>query len=896
MTLRPTALALFALSVLAATSAVAQTGPPLSDALGELSERRALRLVYAPDLVTGVRTSCPASVRSSRRPPEAVLACVLRGTGLEARWLPSGTLALYRAAAPARTPEGTAPRPLAADPTPAPTRTLSGFVRDAETGETLVGASVYVPALSRGAATNAYGFYSLPLPEGNLRVVASYVSYTAADTTLALGTDVRLDFALEPASIGEVVVEAAQDGVTLRPETEVQMGRLALTGADVRGVPALLGEADVLKAVQLLPGVRGGQEGTAGLYVRGGSPDQTLLLLDGVPVYNASHLFGFVSTFNGDAVSRAELTKGAYPARFGGRLGSVLDVRLRDGDDAQHRVSGQVGLLSSRLLAEGPISSKASFLVSGRRTYADVIARPFLAVSNREAAENGRQQVDPRAYFYDLNAKANWRPTERDRVYLSLYRGVDAFGADVTTPRPGDVEDQTSVGLDWGNVTGSLRATRVLSPRAFAAVTLAASDYAFDVGVDAASGVGGPEPTSAQARYSSGIRDLTARADLDLTLARGHTLRLGAGAGLRRFTPGALSLVGSAAVDTTLGTSRTSGFDVVAYAEDEWRATRRLTLGLGLRGAVYAVGGTAYPSLEPRIAASYRTADRLALKASFAVTQQPLHLLTTGGGLGLPADLWVPATERVGPQRGWQMAAGAAGSAGSTTSWTLEGYWREMRGLVAYREGAAFTAPFDGWEDLVVTGQGRSFGVEAFVQHRTDRLTTWAGYTLAKTDRQFDAIDGGARFPFRYDRRHDLSLTALYRLSKRFDVSAVFLYGTGDAITLPEAVYQAPAYSWGDVGGWVRPRDGFGELTAQTAYGPRNGFRLPAYVRADFGLSWHFRRGPRPHALHLNVYNATNRKNPFMTTLERDDDDGRRRLTGLALFPVLPTLSYQFSF
>ncbi|MEM0963158.1 MAG: TonB-dependent receptor, partial [Bacteroidota bacterium] len=683
----------------------------------------------------------------------------------------------------------------------------------------------------------------------------------------------------------------------LRPETELQMGRIALTQDDVDGVPALLGEVDVLKAIQTLPGVRGGQEGTAGLYVRGGTPDQTLILLDGVPVYNANHLFGFFSTFNGDAVARAELTKGTYPARFGGRLGSVLDVRLRDGDEAQRRVSGQVGLLSARLLAEGPISETASFLVSGRRTYADLLAAPVIAQVNREARRNGNQQIDPTAYFYDLNAKVNWRPSDRDRVYLSLYRGTDAFGAAITEPRPIG-EDRADVGLGWGNLTGSLRATRVLSPRAFGALTLAASDYRFDVGVDIEDGAGTDEAQFARARYRSGIRDLAATADLDLTLGD-HTVRLGGRAGLHRFTPSALSLTGEAApgalpVDTLLGARPTTGVDAALYAEDEWRATDRLTLGLGLRASLYATGGAVYPSVEPRLAASLRMSDRVALKASAATTMQPLHLLTTGGGIGLPADLWVPATNQIGPQQSWQAALGAAGSLPSgRTSWMLEGYWREMTGLVAYRDGAAFTSPFDDWQDLVVTGDGRSVGVEAFVQHRTDRLTAWAGYTLAKTDRQFDAINGGARFPFRYDRRHDVSLTTRYRLSRRFDVSAAFTYGTGDAVTLPEAIYENPLRSTlFDAGSY------FG---GQQAYGPRNGFRLPAYARLDLGASLYWRRGPRPHALHLNVYNATNRKNPFFTSLDWNEGldpstAGSRVLSGVALFPVLPTLSYQFSF
>ena len=897
---------LFAL-LLAVRPALGQTaGEPLGPALRAFAEARGLSLVYSADLVAGRRTACPADARTSDRPAPAVLACVLDETGLEARRLPSGTYALYRAEVedPARGGGAVARPPRPAPPAPsggvearAETVTLSGFVTDAATGEVLVGAAVYAPALGRGATTNAYGFYSLALPAGEVRVAVSYVGYLTQTETLALAADTRRDLALDVAdALGEVVVEASDEAADLRPETTPQMGRVALTGADVQGLPALLGEADVLKALQTLPGVRGGQEGTAGLYVRGGSPDQTLLLLDGVPVYNGSHLFGFLSTFNGDAVHRAELTKGAYPARFGGRLGSVLDVRLRDGSLEEFGGQGQVGILSSRLLAEGPIvPGKASFLVSGRRTYADVVARPFIDRANRNSRAEGGQTVDPTAYFYDLNAKVNWQVSDRDRVYLSLYRGADAFGADVAEPRPDASEDRASVGLDWGNLTGSLRATRVLSSRAFGAVTLSASDYGFNVGVDIEDGAGADGATTAQARYRSGIRDLALRADLDLALGR-HTVRVGGGAGLHRFTPGALSLVGTGApgsvpLDTLLGTTPTTGADLVAYVEDEWRAGSRLTLGLGLHGAFYTSGGAVYPSVEPRVSASYRVLDRLALKASVATTQQPVHLLTTGAGIGLPADLWVPATDRIGPERGWQAAIGAAGSLPSgRTSWTLEGYWREMRGLVAYRDGAAFTSPFDDWQDLVVTGAGRSVGVEAFVQHRTDRLTAWLGYTLAKTDRQFDAIDGGARFPFRYDRRHDLSATARYGLSRAFDVSAALTYGTGDAVTLPEAVYDDPLretlFNAGTYYGGHR------------AYGPRNGFRLPAYARLDLSATWFFRRGPRPHALSLNVYNATNRKNPFLTTLgtEYGDDGPRQRLTGVALFPVLPTLSYQFSF
>ncbi len=806
---------------------------------------------------------------------------------------------------------------LATLPASAQTGTLSGVVTDAANGEVLIGATIYAPVLGRGAVTNDYGFYSLPLAASagadSLAVRVSYVGYQVQRFSVAVGADTRFDVALQAEStLGEVVVEADDGSVGARPEATPQMGQVAITGRDVQGLPALLGEADVLKAIQLLPGVRGGSEGTAGIYVRGGSPDQTLILLDGTPVYNSSHLFGFLSTFNGDAVQRVELTKGAYPARFGGRLGSVLDVRLRDGNDQELGGQGQVSLLSSRLLVEGPIvPGEASFLISGRRTYIDVIARPFISAYNRDQQENGGETVDPSAYFYDLNAKLNWQPSERDRVYLSLYGGADVFGFEVTEPReacdesgcaPTGVDDLYGGGLDWGNLTGALRYTRVVSPRAFAALTLTASDYRFDVGANVEEDRGGPDESIARIRYSSGIRDLGARLDLDLAAGRGHTVRVGGGATVHRFTPGALSLSGElaregTAIDTLLGASKTLGADVVAYAEDEWRVSDRLQLGLGLHGAVYTTGGYTYPSLEPRFSGAFQLRDRLAVKASAAITQQPIHLLTSGAGIGLPADLWVPA-DSIGPQRGTQVALGLAGSSPSgRTTWTLEGYWRDMRGLVAYREGAAFTTPFDDWQELVVTGDGTSRGLELFVQHRTERLTTWLGYTLSKTDRQFDDLNNGQRFPFRYDRRHDVSAVAVYQISRPFDVSAAFVYGTGDAVTLPVAQYGGTAYGFGSPEDWIQ--GDFFTLDT-TVYGPRNSFRLPAYVRLDLAATWYFRRGPRPHALSLNVYNATNQKNPFLTQL-RDDgfsgDGGRTsRLRGIALFPVLPTLSYQFSF
>ncbi len=786
---------------------------------------------------------------------------------------------------------------------------MSGTVTDVTTGEVLIGAAVVAPAFGRGAVTNAYGHYSLPLPDDSVRLVVSSVGYRPAEVWSERAVEGRLDLALAPVDLDEVVVEA-DAGAARRPEATPQMGQTALSGRDVQALPALLGEADVLKAVQLLPGVRAGQEGTAGLYVRGGSPDQTLVLLDGTPLYNASHLFGFLSTFNADAVSRVELTKGAYPARFGGRLASVLDVRLRDGDLERHRVRGQVGLLATTVLAEGPIvPGRASFLVSGRRTHIGLLAGPFIDRANRDAAARDDATLDPSLSFYDLNAKIGWRPTDRDRVSVSVYRGGDAFAFTSVDPevacrdgacRATGVENVTGGGLDWGSLTGSIRATRVLSPRVFAALTVTASDYGFDVEVTSDEGRNGPSPVTAAAAYRSGIRDLSARLDLDVAAHADHALRVGAAVTRHRFTPGALSLVGDDAAtgvpsDTTLGGGASVGVQAVVYVDDTWQIGP-LTLGLGVHGALYASGRHRYPSIEPRLSAALRLFPRLAMKASAAVTQQPVHLLTTGAGIGLPADLWVPA-DSVGPERGAQVALGLAGSSRSgRTTWSVEGYWRSMRGLVAYRDGAAFTTPFDDWQELVVTGEGRSRGFEALVEHRTDRLTAWLAYTLARTDRRFDAIAGGAWFPYRYDRRHDVSAVAVARLG-RVDASVAAVYGTGDAVTLPAATYDATFLSSGSVGYWTASVPA---AASEVAYGPRNGHRLPAYARLDLGLTLHLRRGDRPHAVALHVYNALNRKNPFVTLLDERTDSAtgevRQQLVGIALFPVLPSLSYRFGF
>ena len=768
------------------------------------------------------------------------------------------------------------PAALRAQQSPEPKQiTVSGYVQDAASGEKLIGATVYAPDREAGTATNRYGFYSLTLPAGPVRLAYSYVGFQDRLAALTLRRDTTLIVELEPATaeLEGLVVEGRRGE---RIEETTRMSTADVPVADIEALPALLGEVDVLKTLQLLPGVQGGQEGTSGLYVRGGGPSQNLILLDGTPVYNASHLFGFLSVFNSDAIKNVELTKGGFPARYGGRLSSVVEINMKEGNLRTWAAQGSVGLLSSRLTVEGPLAkNKTSFMVSGRRTYADLIARPLLS------EEDGK----PTAYFYDLNAKVNHIFSPQDRVYASLYTGSDRFGVDYE-----EFGEDGSGRLGWGNVTAALRWNHLFSDKLFANTTLTFSDYDFDVDIRETFGEEGEREAEAALRYQSGIRDASGRIDFYFVPGPSHYVRFGAGATLHRFRPGALTLLDTspgAALDTSFADEETRALEADAYVEDDVRLTNRLKVNAGVHLSAFQVPGRTYGSVQPRLSVRYRLAERWALKASAVTMQQYIHLLSNAG-VGLPTDLWVPATERVQPQRAWQVAAGVSGSLqGGRYEVSLEGYYKEMGGLITYRQGAVFADPSGSWQDQVLTGgAGTSYGAEVFVQRKRGRTTGWLGYTLSWTDRQFDGLNRGRPYPFRYDRRHDLSLVVSHRLSERFDVSSTWVYGTGNAITLPAAEY-APAGT---------PLGSFGFFGSLYYYDERNGFRMPAYHRLDLGVSYYFSRQPNEHMLSLSFYNAYNRKNPFFVELDTDDETGRRKLTGYALFPVIPSLSYRFSF
>jgi len=768
---------------------------------------------------------------------------------------------------------------------PAQKFTISGYVSDEASGEKLIGANVYDARTLNGTSTNTYGFFSLTLPKDSVRLVISYIGYKPFTRVIYLDHDINLNVELSSTiELEEVVVSGER---TERIEENTQMSAVKLPAKQIKLLPALMGEVDVLKAIQLLPGVQSGNEGSSGLYVRGGSPDQNLILLDGVPVYNVTHLFGFFSVFNADAINNVQLIKGGFPARYGGRLSSVLEINMKEGNQKELHGSGSVGIIASRLTVEGPIvPDKASFIVSARRTYIDLLVQPFL---RKEFPDGGGVGY----YFYDLNGKVNYTLSDKDRMYLSAYNGLDRFYfKDVYKETNPFYKSTTSGRLQWGNMTGVLRWNHKFTNKLFSNLTVNYSKYQFEVGAkdETIQQIGLMYDTSSyNLRYFSGIRDWSTRVDFDFLPAPNHFIKFGAGATYHTFRPGAvqfqLGQTGSQGIDTTFSPGETRAKEIDVYAEDDVKLGSRLKANGGIHGSAFLVNGKSYYSLQPRLSMRFLLTESLSLKASYARMAQYIHLLTNSG-VGLPTDLWVPATERVPPENSWQVAAGLARSFPHGIEASAEGYYKVMNGIIEYKEGASFVSLEGTWEDRVATGRGWAYGAEFFLQKKTGATTGWVGYTLSWSNRQFDLLNFGKPFPYKYDRRHDVAIVVIHKFGERWDVSATWVYGTGNAISLPLQRYPA-VYGTGSVGTWYNP-----ELYY---YRERNAFRLNAYHRLDLGASYHIPSRWGEHSLNISVYNAYNRKNPYFIYYG-EDDFGKPAFKQVSLFPVLPSLSYSFNF
>ena len=785
--------------------------------------------------------------------------------------------------------------------------TISGYITDVNNGESIVGANIYCKQLNVGVTSNTYGFYSLTLPEGQYDIIFSFIGYNNHNKVINLSNSIQYDVEFNVSSINlEEVVVNADKNIVERTETSV----IEVPIEQIKTIPALLGEVDVLKAIQLLPGVQS-SEGSSGFYVRGGGPDQNLILLDGVPVYNASHIGGLFSVFNADAIKTVRLTKGGFPARFGGRLSSVLQIDMKEGNMKEFKGDATIGLISSKLTLEAPIiKDKTSFIIAARRTYADLLARPAMPPS-----------TDLKLYFYDLNAKINHKISNRDRIYLSAYMGNDAFGVDYDEGKESGTDSDSGVlnfGLGYGNITSTLRWNHLFSDKLFSNTTLTYSRYSFQTnfGLSATDNTGlGQESTNINFDYLSGIEDFGGRIDFDFSPNPNNDIKFGVSYTHHDFFPGENNLRYSInfsdldtlnediSIDTSLNFSgNTNAHEIFFYIEDNINITSRLKANIGLHIGYYSLAADTLSnnndlfkkmsdfrnySFQPRLSARYLLNEDWSIKASYAEMQQNIHLLSNSS-VGFPSDIWVPAIDSVPSQTSKQWAANITTQLyNGNYELSLEGYYKTMDNLITYKAGYSNLESTEAWQDAVETGgEGESYGAEFFLQKKKGKTTGWIGYTLSWTNRRFDNVNFGEWYPYKFDRRHDFSLVLSHDFNKNWDFGLTWVYGTGNAITFPQGVY----FGLPNNNSW---NNGVSTSLVES-YGERNSTRLPSYHRLDFAINNHKKKKRIERTWTLGAYNVYNRKNPFFAYL--DFVNGSRVAKQVSLFPIIPAISYRIKF
>jgi hypothetical protein len=762
--------------------------------------------------------------------------------------------------------------------------TVSGFVYELGSRESLPGVNIFIPETTLGTASNSYGFYSITLPKGEYEIVYSFVGYQNRIFSINLDKNITLNVDLDP-SIDIEGVEIRAD-LPKQSSRSSQMSVMEIPIRQIKSIPALLGEKDALKVIQLMPGVQKGGEGTSGLYVRGGGPDQNLIILDDATVYNAYHLFGFFSLFNGDAIKSLELTKGGFPARHGGRLSSVLEIVMKDGN--KEKISGEagIGVLSSRLVLEGPIvKDKASFLVSGRRTYYDILAQPFMP-----------KDIKFGLFFYDLTAKANWEINSKNKIYLSGYFGKDKFFG-----REKYSGNTFEAGMFWDNATSTIRWNSVLSHNLFSNLSLIFSNYRLMIYAKDQF-----YEDSFELTYRSGIRDYGFKYDFTWIPLPSHTIRYGVSSVWHGFNPSAVVLKDDYFNEYKSEITTIDTYESGIYIEDEVKILDRGIINAGVRFSHHYHDKKSNFAFEPRVSGSYYITNTMSAKASYAKMNQYIHLLTSTG-VGLPTDLWVPATSKAPAQESWQVAAGLAKDLPShSTTFSLEGYYKESNNVITYKEGASFLLlddPSDAneidWEDNVTSGVGWSYGLEMLAHKKSGKFSGWVGYTLSWTQFQFDEVNNGNPYWAKYDRRHDISVVGVYELSKGITLSGTWVYGTGNAITLPLATYPAQEH-------FPYLQAEYNYIWPQTIqdYGEKNSFRMAAYHRLDVGVQFHKMFEKYERTWEFSIYNTYNRKNPFIYFVRTEGQYNPRtgeyvyqnKLKQLSLFQIIPSVSWSIKF
>lgn len=742
--------------------------------------------------------------------------------------------------------------------------TVSGTVTDNKNGESLIGVTIQVIGHNTGIITNSYGFYSITVPAGKYQLVFLAVGYQSDTVVVDLSANLQIDRALNGNSntLSDVVVTSKKNRNSL---TNATMGTEVLNMKTAAKIPVVFGEKDLVKTIQLLPGIKSNGEGSNGFSVRGGSTDQNLILLDEAPVYNASHLLGLFSTFNSDAIKDATIIKGNSPAQFGGRLSSVLDVKMKDGDNKNYRVSGGIGLISSRLTVEGPIQrDRSSFIISGRRTYADLFAKlsPDLK--------------DIQLYFYDLNAKANFEINAKNRLFFSGYFGKDVFGV------------STMFGSKWGNAIGTLRWNSVINSRLFSNTSFIYSNYDFNVGFES----GGSETN-----FDSHIKDLNLKQDFTFYANARNTVHFGFNTIHHTITP---TMAGG--TDIVAAKKRRNALESAVYASNSYKASDKIDIDYGLRFSFYNVlGGDTYNiykdnqltgsiqlengkigktyyNLEPRLSMSYKMSKVANVKLGYARNIQNLHLMSNSTG-GSPTDQWIGNSYNIRPEIADQVSAGLNRTLrGGAYELSAEIYYKTMQHQIDYRDGVDLNTTPDVESELLF-GKGRAYGLEVLLRKKTGRLTGWVGYTLSKTERKIEGINAGQWYNAKQDRTHDLSVVGIYTLSPRWTLSGIFKYNTGNAVTFPTGKYTL-------------------NNMVIYQYANRNADRMAATHRLDISATY---ERPTKRKVHsswtFGLYNVYGRENPYSVTFKENTINPQKiDAVQTSLFRWIPSVTYNFNF
>lgn len=751
--------------------------------------------------------------------------------------------------------------------------TISGIIKDKSSGETLIGATVQlISSKTSTIITNNYGYYSVTALPGKYYIRISFVGYGEFLDSIQLTKNVVKDIELSPqVTLQEVIITSKKKDNII---TNALMGVQKINLNEIKSIPVLLGEKDILKTIQLLPGIKSAGEGNSGFYVRGGTIDQNLILLDEAPVYNSSHLLGFFSTFNSDAIKDVAVYKGGMPAQYGGRLSSVVDIKMNEGNNKEFKVSGGIGLIASRINVEGPIEKeKSSFILSGRRTYVDM----FLGLSSDSNIKKNR------IYFYDLNAKLNFKLSAKDRLFISGYFGTDFF-------RLGD-----QFSTNWGNKTGTIRWNHVFNPKLFSNTSVIFSNYSYQISI---------RSNTDKFNIDSKIEDFNLKQDFDWYLNRKNKLKFGFNIIHHTTSPGAITAFGNSNLQSSKVQDKFSTENAI-YINNEWKATENLNIQYGARLTAFNVlGGSdfftydnngtllkttsykkgeivkTYWNFEPRLSASYVVNNNTSFKFGYNRSVQNLHLLSNSTA-ALPTDLWVPSSNNIKPEIADQIALGYFKTfKNNEYEFSVEAYYKDLQNQIDYRDGSELRAN-NNVESELLYGSGRAYGIEFLFRKNKGKLNGWMGYTLSKTERKFDNINKGNYYPAKQDRTHDLSIVAIYTASKRWTLSSTFVYNTGNAVTFPSGKYR---------------------LNGNTIFlfTERNGYRMPAYHRLDFAATLEPKKKVNrklESSWTFGLYNVYGRENAYSISFrESETDANKTEAVRTSLFRFVPSITWNFKF